>query len=71
MSNWNFRSIGLFNSEGAVDQWAKENGVNAADVKTSKGADGKVAAQVRESAYDASASANGVFGGYDRKGGFQ
>jgi hypothetical protein len=41
VSNWNFRSIGSFNSEGAVDHWAKENGVNAADVKTNKGADGK------------------------------
>ncbi len=69
MSNWNFRSIGSFKSEGEVDQWAKENGVDTRDVKTRKGRDGRVDAEVRESAYDD--SSNDVFGGYDRRSGFR
>ena len=69
MSNWNFRSIGSFDSESEVDQWAKRNGVDTHDLKTRKGSDGRVAAEVRESAYDE--SSNDVFGGYDRKGGFR
>ena len=69
MSNWNFRSIGSFGSESEVDQWAKRNGVDSRDLKTRKGSDGRVAAEVRESAYDE--SSNDVFGGYDRKSGFR
>lgn len=69
MSNWSFRQIGSFDSESAVDQWAKQNGVNSSDVKTRKGSDGRISAEVRESAYDD--SSNDVFGGYDRKGGFR
>lgn len=69
MSNWNFRAIGSFGSDAEINQWATKNGVNAADIKTRKGADGKIDAEVRESAYDS--SSNQVFGGYDRNGGFQ
>ena len=69
MSNWNFRSIGSFDNESEVDQWARRNGVDTSDLKTRKGSDGRVAAEVRESAYDESSS--DVFGGYDRKGGFR
>ena len=69
MSNWNFRSIGSFGSESEVNQWARRNGVDVRDLKTRKGSDGRVAAEVRESAYDA--SSNDVFGGYDRRGGFR
>ena len=69
MSNWNFRSIGSFDSEIEVDQWAKRNGVDTRDLKTRKGSDGRVVAEVRESAYDE--SSNDVFGGYDRKAGFR
>ena len=49
--------------------WAKRNGVDTRDLKTRKGSDGRVAADVRESEYDE--SSNDVFGGYDRKGGFR
>jgi hypothetical protein len=69
VSNWNFRQIGSFKSEGEVDQWARENRVNPGDIKTRKGRDGRVEAEVRESAYDD--SSNDVFGGYDRKGGYR
>jgi hypothetical protein len=69
MSNWSFRSIGSFRSEADVDHWARENGVSPRDVKTRKGRDGRVDAEVRESAYDD--SSNGVFGRFDRKSGFR
>lgn len=69
MSNWSFRSIGSFNSESEVDQWARRNGVDNRDLKTRPGRDGRIHAEVRESAYDD--SSNDVFGGYDRKGGFR
>ena len=69
MSNWSFRPIGSFGSEADVDQWARENRVNPSDLKTRKGRDGRVDAEVRESAYDD--SSNDVFGGYDRKSGFR
>jgi hypothetical protein len=69
MSNWNFRSIGSFNSEADVDQWARENRVSPGDLKTRRGRDGRIEAEVRESAYDK--SSNDVFGGYDRKGGYR
>lgn len=69
MSNWNFRQIGSFNSEADVDQWARENRVRTGDLKTRRGRDGRIEAEVRESAYDV--SSNDVFGGYDRKGGFR
>ena len=65
MSNWNFRSIGSFDSESEVDLWARRNGVDSRDLKTRKGSDGRISAEVRESAYDE--SSNDVFGGYDRK----
>lgn len=69
MSNWSFRLIGSFKSEADVDQWARENRVSVSDLKTRKGRDGRVDAEVRESAYDE--SSNDVFGGYDRKSGFR
>jgi hypothetical protein len=69
MSNWSFRSIGSFTSEADVDHWARENRVSPRDVKTRKGRDGRVDAEVRESAYDDSSS--DVFGGFDRKSGFR
>jgi hypothetical protein len=69
MSNWSFRSIGSFKSERDVDQWARENGVDVRDIKTRRGRDGSVDADVRESAYDG--SSNDIFGGYDRKSGFR
>lgn len=69
MSNWSFRSIGTFENDAAVDQWARMNGVNPRDVKTRKGSEGRIDAEVRESAYDD--SSNDVFGGFDRKSGFR
>jgi hypothetical protein len=69
MSNWNFRDVGSFDSEAAVDDWARRNQVSPGDLKTRKGRDGRVSAEVRESAYDESNS--DVFGGYDRRGGYQ
>jgi hypothetical protein len=69
MSNWNFRQIGSFNNEADVDQWARENRVNPGDLKTRRGRDGRIEAEVRESAYDD--STNDVFGGFDRKSGFR
>ena len=59
MSNWNFRSIGSFDSESEVDLWARRNGVDSRDLKTRKGSDGRISAEVRESAYDE--SSNDVF----------
>jgi hypothetical protein len=69
MSNWSFRSVGSFRSEAEVDQWARENRVNPADLKTRKGRNGRIDAEVRESAYDDSSS--DVFGGFDRKSGYR
>ena len=69
MSNWSFRSIGTFRSEAEVDQWARENRVNPCDLKTRRGRDGRIEAEVRESAYDD--SVNDVFGGFDRRSGFR
>lgn len=69
MSNWSFRPIGSFKSEADVDQWARENRVSPNDLKTRKGRDGRVDAEVRESAYDD--SSNDIFGGFDRKSGFR
>lgn len=69
MSNWSFRPIGSFRSERDVDQWARENGVDSRDVKTRQGRDGRIDAEVRESAYDE--SSNNVFGGFDRRSGFR
>ena len=69
MSNWSFRSIGSFGSESVVDQWARRNGIDSRDLKIRKGSDGRISAEVRESAYNE--SSNDVFGGYDRKGGFR
>jgi hypothetical protein len=69
MSNWSFRSVGSFSSEAEVDQWARENRVNPADLKTRKGRNGHIDAEVRESAYDDSSS--DVFGGFDRKSGYR
>lgn len=69
MSNWSFRPIGTFENDAAVDQWARMNGVSPRDVKTRKGSEGKIEAEVRESAYDD--SSNDVFGGFDRKSGFR
>jgi hypothetical protein len=69
MSNWNFRSVGTFDNEADVDKYARDNRINPADMKTRKGRDGRVEAEVRESAYDD--SSNDVFGGYDRKSGFR
>ena len=69
MSNWNFRAIGSFRSEADVDEWARLNRVSLNDVKTRKGREGKIEAEVRESAYDD--SQNDIFGGFDRKSGFR
>ena len=69
MSNWNFRTIGSFRSEADVDEWARLNRVSLNDVKTRKGRDGRIEAEVRESAYDE--SQNDIFGGFDRKSGFR
>ena len=69
MSNWSFRSVGSFGSEAEVDRWARENRVNAADLKTRKGRDGGIELEVRESAYDD--STNDIFGGFDRRSGFR
>jgi hypothetical protein len=69
VSNWSFREIGSFKNEAEVDEWARRNRVSPSDVKTRKGRDGRIDAEVRESAYDDSNS--DVFGGYDRRGGFQ
>lgn len=68
MSNWNFRSVGTFDDEAAVNLWARQNGVDARDVKTRKGSEGRVEAEVRESGYDSSNSP--VFGSRDRDSGF-
>ena len=69
MSNWSFRSIGSFRSESEVDQWARENRVSPGDFKTRRGRDGRIEAEVRESAYDD--SSNDVFGGFDRRSGYR
>lgn len=69
MSNWSFRSIGSFQSEADVDQWARENRVDPGDLKTRRGRDGRIEAVVRESAYDD--SSNDVFGGFDRRSGYR
>jgi hypothetical protein len=69
MSNWSFREIGSFKNEAEVDEWARRNQVNPGDLKTRKGRDGRIDAEVRESAYDE--SSNDVFGGFDRKSGYQ
>lgn len=69
MNNWTFRPIGSFRSERDVDQWAQENNVDTRDVKTRKSRDGRVEAEVRESAYDE--SSNQVFGAFDRHSGYR
>ena len=69
MSNWHFRKIGSFNSEAEVDLWARQNRVSLSDLKTRRGRDGTVEAEVRESAYDK--SNNHIFGGFDRGSGFR
>lgn len=68
MSNWNFRKIGSFDDDAAVNLWARQNCVDPRDVKTRKGSEGRLEAEVRESAYDN--SDNQVFGGRDRNSGF-
>jgi hypothetical protein len=69
MSNWSFREIGSFKNEAEVDEWARRNQVNPSDLKTRKVRDGRIDAEVRESAYDE--SSNDVFGGFDRKSGYR
>ena len=69
MSNWSFRPIGSFENDAAVDHWARENDVDPRDVKTRKGREGRIEAEVRESAYDESKTE--IFGGFDRKSGFR
>lgn len=68
MSGYSYRRLGTFDSESAVDLWARENRVDVRDVKTRKKSDGSIEAEVREDAYDASES--DVFGGYSRNTGF-
>jgi hypothetical protein len=69
MSNWSFREIGSFKNEAEADEWARRNRVNPGDLKTRKGRDGRIDAEVRESAYDD--SSNDVFRDFDRKNGYQ
>jgi hypothetical protein len=69
MSNWNFRDVGSFDNEAAVEDWARRNRVSPGDLKTRKGSDGRVKLEVREAAYDE--SNDDVFGGYDRGNGFR
>jgi hypothetical protein len=69
MSNWNFREIGSFDSDADVDHWARLNRVHPRDLKTSKGANGRITAEVRSSAYDESSDDD--FGGFKRGTGFR
>jgi hypothetical protein len=69
MSNWNFRDVGSFESEADINLWARQNRISPGDLKTRKGSDGRIKAEVRESAYDG--SHNDVFGGFDRRSGYQ
>lgn len=68
MSGYSFRSLGSFESEAAVDEYARKNRIDVRDIKTRKTMNGKIEADIREDAYDASQS--DVFGGYDRNTGF-
>ena len=68
MSGYSFRNLGTFGSEVDVDEYARRNRIDVRDIKTRKGANGKLEADIREDAYDASQS--DTFGGYDRSSGF-
>ena len=68
MSGYNYRTLGNFDSEAEVDDYARKNQIDVRDIKTRRGLGGKIEADVREDAYDSSKS--DTFGGYDRKSGF-
>jgi len=68
MSNWHFRKLGSFDNDADVNLWARQNRVDPRDIKTRRGSDGKLEAEVRESAFDDSQKP--VFGSYDRGSGF-
>ncbi len=68
MSGYSYRQLGSFENDAAVDEFARRNRIDARDIKTRKTTNGKIEADVREDAYDA--SQNDVFGGYDRGSGF-
>ena len=68
MSGYSFRSLGSFESAADVDEYARRNRIDVRDIKTRKGVNGKLEADIREDAYDA--SQNDTFGEYDRNSGF-
>ena len=68
MSGYSYRNIGSFESEAEVDEYARKNRIDVRDIKTRRSIGGKIEADIREDAYDASQS--DVFGGYDRNSGF-
>lgn len=68
MSGYSLRNLGSFECEADVDEYARRNRIDARDIKTRKGSNGKIEADIREDDYDASQS--DTFGGYDRNSGF-
>lgn len=52
MSGFSWRDIGSFESEADVNDWARRNGIAHGDVSTRSSNDGRVRAQVRNSAVE-------------------
>ena len=69
MSGYSYRTLGSFESEAEVDDYARKNQIDVRDIKTRRGLGGKIEADIREDVYDASKS--DIFGGYSRGSGFQ
>ena len=69
MSGYSYRTLGSFDSEAAVDDYARKNQIDIRDIKTRKNGDGSIDADVREDVFDS--SSDNVFGGYSRGSGFQ
>lgn len=69
MSGYSYRTLGSFESEAEVDDYARKNQIDVRDIKTRRGLGGTIEAAVREEAYNASKS--DIFGGYSRGSGFQ
>ena len=68
MSGYSYRTLGSFESEADVDEYARKNQIDVRDIKTRRALNGNIEADAREDAYDASQS--DTFGGYDRNSGF-
>jgi hypothetical protein len=69
MSGYSYRTLGSFENEAEVDEYTRRNQIDVRDIKTRRGLGGKIKADIREDAYDASKS--DIFGGYSRGSGFQ